>query len=180
MHWFPMRVTYRRELKVKDYLDTCDIECFVPMQYQWNGDMEGKKRVLQPAIHNLIFVHSTQQQLTELKMTRQELLPMRYIMLPKQNGEKEILTVPDRQMENFIRVASVQDDSVMFLTYSDFIRKEGRKVRVIEGTFAGVEGVVKRIKNNKHVVVQIEGLAAVAITFVPPAFLQFVNDTSEQ
>lgn len=175
MHWFPMRVTYRRELKVKKVLDSLGVECFVPMHYEWVGDPDHPHKALVPAIHNLIFVRSTQENLTTLKMTRQELEPMRYIMLPAQQTRREIMVVPDRQMDNFLRVARMQDESVMFLEYSDFIRKVGKRVRIKAGTFTGVEGVVKRIKNNKHVVVQIEGVAAVAITFVPPAFLELIE-----
>ena len=32
--WFPMRVTYQREMKVKAELDRLGIECFVPMRYR--------------------------------------------------------------------------------------------------------------------------------------------------
>ena len=84
------------------------------------------------------------------------------------------MIVPDNEMYNFMRVASMQDDSVMFLDYKDFIGKEGRRVRINEGTFAGVEGVIKRIKKNKHVVVQVEGVAAVAIAFVPSSYLSII------
>jgi transcription antitermination factor NusG len=62
----------------------------------------------------------------------------------------------------------------MFLDYKEFIGKEGRRVRINEGAFAGVEGVIKRIKRNKHVVVQIEGVTAVAITFVPSSYLSII------
>lgn len=74
-----------------------------------------------------------------------------------------------------MRVASVETDDVMFLDCSDYICRVGKRVRIVEGAFAGVEGVIKRIKNNKHVVVQVEGLAAVAITFVPPSLLQPID-----
>ena len=172
-----MRVTYQRELKIRAYLDTIGIESFIPMCYQLTENNKGGvNRTLVPAIHNLIFVRSTRERLTALKSSRRELSPLRYIMRPAASGRGEVLVVPDRQMENFLRVARVCDDSVMFLEYSDFIRKEGRRVRVRGGAFAGVEGVVKRIRNNRHVVVQIEGVAAVAITFVPPALLEFVGE----
>ena len=69
--WFPMRVTYQREMKVKAELDRLGIENFVPMRYkvmesQNDGDSE-LRRVLVPAISNLIFVRSTQERLSELK-----------------------------------------------------------------------------------------------------------------
>lgn len=153
------------------------IESFVPMHYELVETKQGKKRKLVPAVHNLIFVHSTQNALTHLKMTKKECEPLRYMIKPVagKKGQTEIMTVPDLEMENFMRVASVQDDSVMFLNYKDFIGKEGRRVRIVEGTFAGVEGVIKRIKKNKHVVVQIEGVAAVAVAFVPSSLLQPVD-----
>lgn len=177
LKWFPMRVTYHRELKIKKQLDQLGIENFVPMRYELVETKQGRRKKLVSAVHNLIFVHSTQETLTHLKMTRKECEPLRYIMKPVVGSKNqwEIMIVPDHEMENFMRVASAQDDSVMFLDYKDFIGKEGRRVRITEGSFAGVQGIVKRIKKNKHVVVQIEGVAAVAVTFVPPSFLQPVE-----
>lgn len=177
LHWFPMRITYHREMRIKSLLDEMGIENFLPLHWEVvelkNG---GKKRMLLPAIHNLIFVRATQAILTELKMTREEFAPMRYMMKrPVANGEKsEIMHVPDQQMENFMRVASVQDDRVMFLDNNDFINKVGQRVKVTDGCFSGVEGVIKRINRNKHVVVQLEGLAAVAIAFVPASHLSLL------
>jgi len=47
---------------------------------------------------------------------------------------------------------------------------------VTDGDFAGVEGTIKRVKKNKCVVVQIENVAAVAIAFLPAAFLETLED----
>jgi transcription antitermination factor NusG len=84
---------------------------------------------------------------------------------------RDILTVPDKQMDNFIRVASVNDDRIFYMENLDFAGKPGQRVKVVEGDFAGVEGTIKRVKKNKCVVVQIENVAAVAIAFLPAAFL---------
>ncbi len=176
LQWFPMRVTYNRELKVKEHLDTIDVESFIPLRYEFVGKGNDKKRKLVPAIHNLIFIRSTKQQLTYLKQRVKELEPLRFIVRTTLDGNSEILRIPDRQMENFLRVASVQDDSVMFLQPGDYINKVGRRVLITEGVFAGVEGVIKRFKNNRHVVVQMEGLAAVAITYVPANYIATINE----
>ena len=173
--WFPMRVTYNRELKVKEALDVLGIENFLPMHYEVVDNSQGRQLKLVPAIHNLLFIRSGFDTLTNLKHTRQEFEPLRFMTRPqtkelrtlRQQVTTEILRVPDRQMENFMRVASIEDDRVMFLDFNDFIASPGRRVKVTEGFFAGVEGTVKRIKNNRHVVVQIEGVAAVAIAYVP-------------
>ena len=163
LEWFPMRVTYHRELKMKSFFDSLGIESFVPMRYDVVETKEGRRRMLVSAIHNLIFVHSTRETLTHLKMTRKEFEPLRYMMrtIKSDGGSTSIIRVPDHEMENFMRVASAESDNVIFL-------------RINEGTFAGVEGVIKRIKKNKHVVVQIEGVAAVAIAFVPSSYLSII------
>ena len=176
--WYPMRVTYGREVRVKEYLDGLQVENFLPMHYELVDPGDGnKKRLLVPAIHNLIFVRGSRAQITELKTTRRELQPLRYITRHYAESATDILlTVPDAQMQNFMRVAAVQDDSVMFLDHSDYLNKVGRRVVITEGYFAGVEGVIKRIKKNRHVVVQLEGLAAVAVTYVPASCLRALDD----
>jgi len=185
MHWFPMRVTYSREVLVKEALDALGIESFIPMHYEHIEGKHPRHRVLKPAIRNLVFVHSTNRMITELKMTKRELTPLRYMMHPvldERNNvlRHDILTVPDRQMENFMRVASVTDDRVFYMENLDFAGKPGQRVKVVEGDFAGVEGTIKRVKKNKCVVVQIEHIAAVAIAFLPSAFLLLLDEAENQ
>ena len=170
-----MRVTYSRELKVQAALQQLDIESFVPMRPGVTHGKEGPHFGLVPAIHNLIFVRSTQTRLTELKQGREELSSLRYMTRPKvgQQDKSEIITVDDAVMENFMRVASVTDDRVMFLNdCSD--ERVGQRVRVMDGFFAGVEGVIRRIKKNKRVVVSIEDCASVAIAYVPRQSLMII------
>ena len=176
IHWFPMRVTYNREMKIKGLLDELNIENFLPMRNDYVNTKNGKKKKLVPAIRNLIFVRSSQETLTGLKMTMTGFEPMRYITKKSLiNGQHEIIHVPDKQMIDFIKVASSSDDKFFVLDNNDFINKVGKRVEITEGCFAGVEGVIKRIKRNKHVVVQIEGIAAVAITFVPANCLSIID-----
>ena len=80
--WFPMRVTYQREMKVKAELDRLGIENFVPL---------------------------------------------RYMMDRTAAQEYAIMTVADREMENFMRVASRTDDSVTFLDNETVVGKEGKR-----------------------------------------------------
>ena len=177
--WFPMRVTYQREMKVKAELDRLGIENFVPMRYkvmesQNDGDSE-LRRVLVPAISNLIFVRSTQERLSELKRRNEVLEPLRYMMDHTAVGEHAIMMVADREMENFMRVASRTDDSVMFLDNETVVGKEGKRVEIMGGAFEGVTGVIRRVKRCKRVVVEIEGVASVAIAYVPAEVLREIG-----
>lgn len=173
--WFPMRVTYNRELRVKERLDELGIENFVPMCYRIVLCGEDRQRKLVPAIHNLIFVRTTQENLTYLKYNDGELAPLRYMMRNRliENGCAEIIVVPDRQMENFIHVCRAGNEKqIRYLRYEPYLDKPGQRVRIIDGNFAGVEGIVKRINKNKQVVVLIPGVAAVTLNSVPYTFLE--------
>ena len=171
--WYPMRVTYGREMKVKAELDRLGIENFVPMTYKLIcTEGEDPRRELVPAINNLIFVHSTQERISGLKRANEVLEPLRYMMDHTAEKAHVIMTVPDREMENFMRVATMTDDSVMFLDEKSIVGKEGKRVKIIGGVFEGVEGVIRRVKRCKRVVVELEGVASVAIAFVPAGWLR--------
>ena len=177
--WFPMRVTYQREMKVKAELDRLGIENFVPMRYKVvesrnDGDTE-LRRKLMPAVSNLIFVRSTQERVSELKQSNEVLEPLRYMMDRTASREHAIMTVADRDMENFMRVASMTDDSVMFLDNDTVVGKEGKRVEIMGGAFEGVKGVIRRVKRCKRVVVELEGIASVAIAYVPAGLLREIE-----
>lgn len=174
--WYPMRITYGREEQIKAALDDIHLENFLPMKQLrgWLDDDGNPHQNIVPAIRNLIFVHSSQKEITRLKMYRKEFQPMRYMSNPfSSTDEDHLLTIPDRQMQSFIKVASVQDDRIAYLDpSSDFLSRPGRRVRITDGDFKDAEGVIKRIKNNRRVVVEVKGICAVAIAFVPSAWIQ--------
>ena len=174
--WYPMRVTYSRDIKVKAELDRLEIENFVPMTCKLVcADNGNPHRELVPAINNLIFVRSTQGRISELKTSNEVLEPLRYMMDHTAEKAHEIMTVPDRQMENFMCVASMTDDSVMFLDENTIVGKEGKRVKIMGGMFEGVEGVIRRVKRCKRVVVALDGIASVAIAYVPAGLLMEVS-----
>lgn len=172
-----MRITYNRELKIKNRLEQEGIESFIPMQYEFEKTSDWNvKKTLVPAIRGLIFVHSSQQELTRLKMYNPDFEPMHYTTNHfSETQQDRILRVPDRQMENFMRVVAVQDERITYLEMNEYLLKPGRHVLITDGDFKGAEGVIKRIKKRQCVVVQIEGIAAVAITFVPSAWLTTID-----
>ena len=180
--WYPMRITYGRDermLRFKQQLDEEGLENFLPLKYKYTktDDWDVKKALI-PAIHGLIFVHASQEKLTELKMTRREFEPMHYYTNRfSQNENDRVLVIPDRQMDNFRRIYDAQDSRVALLQYTDFIAKPGKRVRITQGDFQGTVGTIKRIKKSQCVVVEIQGLAAMAITFVPPSWLEEIPES---
>ena len=175
LFWFPMRVTYSREVLVRDELTRQGIKTFLPMKAILRDENTSHPRhELAPAVSNLIFVHSTKDIITRVKHTNAVLEPLRF-MIDRTSEDQRIMTVPDRQMENFMRVAAVSDDRVIYLDEVQWVGKEGRRVRVTGGVFKGTEGVIRRVRRNKCVCVEIGGVVAVAIAFVPGALLEEIS-----
>ena len=172
--WYPMRVTYHREMRIKAFLDKMAVEKYVPMNYKWVNTENGGEWTWMPAIHNLIFIHASRKDITEMKHNRAELSSLRFMTRPvAERTEWEVFTVPDREMESFMRVASAKKD-VEFLDIARLADRIGKPVRVMDGPFKGVEGTILRIRKNKYVVVKIEGICAVGITYVPPSQLEML------
>ncbi len=170
-----MRVTYNRELRVKARLDELGIENYLPMKYTVVIRGGDRVRKLVPAVSNLIFVRAVRYHLTSLKYNDEILHPLRYmtrtdISAPERH---EVMVVPDRQMNDFISVSRmVDDDRVRYLRYDPFLDKPGQRVRIVDGNFAGVEGVIKRIGKNRQVVVMIPGIAAITLSSIPCTWIE--------
>ena len=128
-------------------------------------------RVREAAVHNYIFVRSTREVIDDLKTFRLPIL--RYVM-HQQNGENQIMTVPESQMRNFIAVAANIDEPVIFLSPEEVALSKGDKVRIKDGVFMGVEGTFMRVKNtrDRRVVVKIDGITAVATASIPSALVE--------
>ena len=169
--WYAIRVTYHRELKVKEDLDARGITCFVPMQYRREERHGVMIKRLVPSVHNLIFIHITPSGMKEYKASTD--LPIRYMM--NRETHKPII-VPSREMENFIKVAGTYEEKLIYLNPDPGDFAKGERVRIIGGMFAGAEGVFVRIKGDRRVVVNIEGLVAVATTYVHPSMIEKITD----
>lgn len=169
LHWYALRITYSRELVLKEYLDAEGIENFIPMHYIYIVKGERKIRKLVPVVHNLVFVHTTRKQLDEIKEVRGSVLPIRYIM---DRETRQPITIPDVQMRNFIAVAGNFDQQLVYLDPTCVNMAKGTRVRITGGIFKGVEGEFIRIKGDRRVVVAIQGIMAVATAFIHPSLIE--------
>jgi transcription antitermination factor NusG len=116
----------------------------------------------------------TPTEMREYKMSTA--LPIRYIM---DRVNHKPITVPTREMENFIKVAGTYDEKLVYLSpdMGNFVR--GERVRIIGGMFAGAEGIFVRVKGDRRVVVNVEGLVAVATTFVHPSMIEKITERDD-
>lgn len=175
--WFPMRSTYGRELKVKDCLDSLGINNYVPMTYQFIETKGERHRMLVPAVHNLIFVRSSMTALRNLKSVNLQLSSLRFMTrksVMDKDRRAEIITVPDVQMDNFIKATKDHEEDVTYLNSEGCTI--GEKVKIVDGIFSGVEGHIKRIQKNKRVVVCISDVSSVMLNFVPSIFIEKADE----
>src|SRR5574344_368385 len=182
LKWFCMRSTYGREMKVRETLDGLSIENYIPMTYQTVETKGERRRQLVPAVRNLIFIHSTKKSMDGLKSGNPLFSSLRYMMrrsVLDSNLRAEIITVPTRQMDNFISATKGHEDDVTYLKENNRIFTEGQKVRITAGAFSGVEGHVKRIQKNKRVLVSIEGISCVMLNFVPSALIELLSENNK-
>ena len=178
--WYPMRVSYSspsRLLQLQEQLsqEPGIQQAYVPMEYRVS---EGGMQPL-PAIDNLLFLHTTYHDLSQVRRSCNLYEPLRYIMRPvidDDGGEhSEVLYVPDAEMQQFIRVTSERSDQVVYLHNLAFACRPGARVQIIEGPFRGVEGIVKSIQKHLCVVIPIKDVAAVAITGIPKKHLIYLK-----
>ena len=115
-----MRATYSRELILRDELDRLGIETFLPLRHKRVETESGEEMRQVPAVHNLIFVHSTQERISELKHSYKSLEPLRYMTRPSENGhENTIIRIPESQMSSFLQVASFNYDEHAMIYYTN-------------------------------------------------------------
>lgn len=169
--WFPLRVTYSREMKVKEYLDSLEVASFIPMHCVERERNGVKERKSVPVIHNLIFVHTDRETIDRIKTHSPYASSIRYIM---DAVTKKPLTIPNKQMQDFIAVSGKEEEAILYLTPAEVSLKRGDKVRIKSGIWQGIEGKFVRIQRGLRVVVTIEGIMAVATASLHPSQVEVI------
>ena len=144
------------------------IEHFVPF-HQVVKEINGKrKKVEEPFVNGLIFVRGNKKSCIEL--INEYGYPMRYL---RDFSTRSLLRVPDKQMEDFIYLVARHENEIELFPHD---LKRGDRVRVVAGTFAGIEGELIRIAGHRRVVVRLENLFSIATVFIPGGYLEKICD----
>ena len=197
--WYALRVSYSRELKVRDKLNELGVKTFVPMMWRRcpvkPGMTKGKQttsslpaptgqsteslkrmrknpsRRLVPAVGNLCFAYSTRAELEDFIRGYGDTSPVHFYWDRTANKP---LTVPEKAMNDFIAVSSTLDEDLIYITEITSKLREGQTVKVKEGPFKGIEGKVVRIRKSRRILVELPGMLAVATTYIQPEYLEII------
>lgn len=158
--WFAARTRHGQELALRRRLDDLRIECFIPSKMTVRERNGRKSKVEVPVISNLIFIRTTKKEACSLANSGD--FPLYYVI---DHSTRTLLVVPDKQMEDFIRVVTQVPESIC-PEMQDL--PVGADVRITSGSLEGVEGKVILLPNRTYVVVSI-GRIAFAKVQVPRA-----------
>lgn len=187
LHWFPMRVAYGHVRKACLDLDKAGIEFFYPVNERVETHAENYKVVTTPLIENMLFVRSTKEALTDIKHSDTYARYLRFItfiphcdirrdMTPmEKSAVSRIVTIPDNDMNIFIKFVSVNLDRVTLIPFSETFNHIGRKIRILHGPLAGTVCTLRRIKKNKHVHVDVGGLMTAQLEYLPKDMYELLN-----
>lgn len=176
-HWYALRTTYGRERKAYDYMVAKGVKAFCPT-LKVTKQIRGERReVVESRLPNIFFAYGTEEELKKFVFDNINLPFLRFYYRhyhDSSNRKKEPLIVPDYQIENLRIICEAEANDVLLVPENEQKFKSGKKVRVIDGKFKGVEGRVARYHGQQRVAVVIEDIATIATAYLPSAFLELI------
>jgi transcriptional antiterminator RfaH len=141
MDWHVLYLRPRCEKKMAEYCETYDVPYYLPLRVETKIYQRRKVRVEKPVFPGYLFLTFTRDQ---------------RLHLLKSNNIVRIMEVEDQdkflhELEQ-IRMALAVDSTLG--ACAAFTK--GRMVRIVDGTFRGVEGVVDSLKGATRVVLNVD------------------------
>ena len=172
--WFVMRDLKRPNAKLPAYrrLSEQGFEVFTPLDTRIvvRGGKRTKETV--PVIHDLLFVHSSRNLLDAI-VQRTDTLQYRY---KKGGAYCEALTVPIREMEQFMQVVTSGEKVRYYRPEEITPDMLGASIRILaEGPLYRAEGRLRSLRGSKkrRLIVELTGLLAVEVE-VQPDFIELI------
>ena len=185
--WFVLRVSYRRIVKAKAFVEAKGFECYVPMRYK-EIKKQGKKRIItEPLLPSFLFVHVTAEQVETLihdnkVVTNESRALLSYYFDHTSHRQDNPycnppLTIKNEAMNNFIRLTSIKNPHIIPITSDNIQFKLGDNVVVTEGKFKGIHGRVARIAGQQRVIVELFDGCLVATAYIPNEIMMIDKET---
>ena len=178
MRWYVFRASYGREDKAFDYIVEDGTFAYIAKRYVYKVVNGKEKKVLETLIPNLLFVYTTEDKANEYVKRTPALSYLTYYYNHfelDESSKNPPLTVPCREMENFIMATCNKSEHLRFVNESQCHFKGGELVRITDGVFKGVEGRVARVSGQQRVVLSLSQVGLVSTAYIPTAFLQVIK-----
>lgn len=163
IHWFVMRDLKRANAKEPAYLQlrNAGFEVFTPLKRVLTLQRGQRIRREVPCIRDLLFVHDRQSAIDPI-VAKTPTLQYRY---KKGAAYCTPMTVPDPEMERFIRAVNTSENPHYFLPGELTPAMCGHLVQITGGTFDGYTGVLLSVRGSKtrRLVVELPGFLSVGV-----------------
>lgn len=185
--WFPMRVSYGRAMEVSKELQRLGREHYIPTNENVEKDGDGYRLCETPFVSNLIFLRGTKDEVKQLKSLSGPCSYMRFMTYTPHSEmrsdmtyselltSRRIIIVPDADMNRFRRTVELMRKHVLLIPYSETFNHIGKRIRIIDGPLAGTEGMLRRVKKNKHVHIDCGGILTAELDYVPSSMYQLLD-----
>ncbi len=203
-HWYALKVFYNKVFDMEDKLASEGLPCYIAMEKvclkgaehlaaaRYLASLpEGARAdsryikegpviyLRKPMVTSLVFVQASREQIIRLDAELQE----KYRngkgrgFVYKTADRQDYAVIPDRQMAAFRLVTESGVSGLSFFSGDDITRyRQGDKVRVTEGPLKGAEGYIRRIRKDRRLLVSIDGVVAVATSYIPMSQLEKVEE----
>jgi transcriptional antiterminator RfaH len=152
--WFALYTKSRSEFKAAEQLQSINVQYYLPVIVKWKKWSDRKKKILEPILKGYIFILADEK---ERKLSLEQFSIVRCVF---DNGRPAI--IPEWQIENLKKMLSKESE---FLIQDGLI--PGVKVKIREGPFEGIIGVVHESDNGKTIAVSIDLLRRSVIAHLP-------------
>ncbi len=140
------------------------IEVFTPMRSCLKAKRGKRIRVQVPYIQDLLFVHETSAVIDTI-VDKVSTIQYRY----QKGGYRMPITVPDSDMNRFIKAVSASDDPKYYLPEELTPAMCNRSIRIVGGELDGYEGKLLTVRGSakKRLLVELPGLFSVGVEVHP-------------
>ena len=166
-----LKVFYNRYATLEHILHREGCETYIAMKRVKTVRGGVEKWTERPLVSSLLFVRCEEKLLYTLKYD----FETRFLYYRDLKTGRPA-PIPQKQMDIFRIVTRTRDSGLEYLGESFPGLKTGDRVRVISGPFEGAEGYIKRVKSDRRLLVEIEGVAVVATPFIHPSLLEKIED----
>lgn len=177
-NWYVFRASYGREDKASDYIVEDGTFVYIAKRYARKTVNGKQKKVLETLIPNLLFVYATEEEAEKYVKETPALSYLTYYYNHFEEDEEKKnppLTVPTREMENFIIATCNKSEHLKFVDESQCHFKGGELVKITDGSFKGVEGRVARVSGQQRVIMTLTNVGLLSTAYIPTAFIQIIE-----
>ncbi len=171
--WFVMRDLKRPNSLTPAFreLPTMGVETYTPMHWCVVMHKGVKRREELPYIRDLIFVHSTTEEIDAILM-RMPTLQYRYV---RGGRYRQPMLVSDRDMDRFIKAVQSVDSPQYFSPDEITPEMTGRQVAIVGGQLNGYEGTLLKCRGSRkrRLLIAIPNIIVAAVE-VEPEFIRLL------